>query len=334
MEDVKWNAAHKKNNIRLLRRHLSLTQKEFIEQFLTRKDGKPSMCVATFSNLESKGGSRLNEVTQTVADQLQIDPTLFCLAPETFADRLNTVLPKANDAADMAQPTAKAGNIDRLLYRLTMYFSEQLFDKRLKKGDKVESDRILAQKLGVGRSAIREALKVLDVLGMIDIRPGQGTFISNNEADFFIIPLSWSLFLNGGQIESILMVRNILEKKAAELTAEAGSEDCMEKLYDVSNRIHEAYLNQNFHDFLNCDLEFHLCIALGSGNAVIYSLIQTIGNLMKHISGTGMADQQQLHEIYEEHRRIYGAILSRDTIAAGTFMEEHLQKSMKRYNYR
>lgn len=334
MEEVKWNSTYKKDNIRLLRRHLSLTQKEFIQQYLTPEDGRPSMCVATFSNLESKGGSRLNEVTQTVAEKLQIDPTLFCLTPEKFADRLNSVLPNTKDTADISQPAAKAGNIDRLLYRLTMYFSEQLFDKRLKKGDKVESDRILAEKLGVGRSAIREALKVLDVLGMIDIRPGQGTFISNDEADFFIIPLSWSLFLNGGQIENILMVRNILEKKAAELTAEAGGEDCMEKLHGVSNRIHEAYLSQNFQDFLNCDMEFHLCIASGSGNSVIYSMIQTIGNLMKHISGTGMADQQQLQEIYEEHRLIYGAILSRDAIAAGKFMEEHLQKSMKRYNYR
>ena len=108
----------------------------------------------------------------------------------------------------------------------------------------------------------------------------------------------------------------------------------MEKLHDVSNRIHEAYLGQNFQDFLNCDLEFHLCIASGSCNAVIHSMIQTIGNLMKHVSGTGMVDQQQLQEIYEEHRLIYGAILSRDAAAAGKFMEEHLQKSMKRYNYR
>lgn len=334
MEEVNWNSTYKKDNIRLLRRHLALTQKEFIQTFLTSDDGTPSMCVATFSNLESKGGNRTSEVVLAVAEKLQIDPVLFSMAPAKFADRLHTVLPNTQDAVDIAQPPAKAGNIDRLLYRLTMYFSEQLFDKRLKKGDKIESDRILAEKLGVGRSAIREALKVLDVLGMIDIRPGQGTFISNDEADFFIIPLSWSLFLNGSQIENILMVRNLLEKKAAELTAHAADEECMEKLHDISTRIHDAYLRSDYQSFLNCDLEFHLCIAAGSGNPVIHSMIQTIGNLMKHVSGTGMADQEQLKEIHQEHRLIYGAILSRDAEAAGEFMEEHLQKSMKRYNYR
>ena len=52
----------------------------------------------------------------------------------------------------------KGGSISLLVNRLTMYFAEQIFGKRLKKGDKIESDRVLAAKMGVGRSAIREAL--------------------------------------------------------------------------------------------------------------------------------------------------------------------------------
>ena len=70
-------------------------------------------------------------------------------------------------------------------------------DKELKKGDKIESDRELAKKMNVGRSAIREALKVLDVLGMLDIRPGQGTYISSEEANF-----SLSLILSYSSMEA------------------------------------------------------------------------------------------------------------------------------------
>ena len=62
----------------------------------------------------------------------------------------------------------------------------------------------LRQNLELDVSAVREALKVLDVLGMIDIRPGQGTYISGNEANFFSsFHFSWSLFMNGNQTESI-----------------------------------------------------------------------------------------------------------------------------------
>ena len=63
-------------------------------------------------------------------------------------------------------------------------------------------------------------------------------------------------------------------------------------------------------------------------------MIQIISNLMRQISGTGMADENQLREIYEEHRLVYGAVLAHDAEAAGRYMEEHLHKSMLRYNYR
>jgi DNA-binding FadR family transcriptional regulator len=255
------------------------------------------------------------------------------MEPEQFIERLDLILPQ-NQEVDTIQQNSKKSNIDQLLNRLTMYFSEQLFDHTLKKGDKVESDRVLAQKLGVGRSAVREALKVLDILGMIDIRPGQGTFISNDETNFFVVPLSWSLFLNGAQTDNILEVRNVLEKKAVELAAKSTQEDAFQKLHDISHQLHKAYVDLNYQAFLNCDIEFHICLAECSGNQIIYSMIQIISNLMRHVSGTGMADENQLKEIYEEHRLVYGAVLAHDEEAAGRFMEEHLHKSMLRYNYR
>lgn len=327
------NPVHKKDNLRMLRRTLRMTQKEFIEKFLSDADGKPSMSIATLSNLESKDGPRMNEVILAAAHSLNMDSMLFSLPPEEFAEKIHLVLPEDAGKAVSGSGTKK-GNINQLLNRLTMYFAEQLFTKKLKKGDKIESDRVLAAKLGVGRSAIREALKVLDVLGMIDIRPGQGTYISNNETNFFIIPLSWSLFLNGSQIDNIVELRNLLEIKAATLAAECKNEQVLNKLHDVSHRIHTAFVEKDYKEFLNADLEFHICIAECSGNQVIYSMILTISNLMRHVSGTGMVDEEQLQEIYDEHQKIYGLILASDADGAAEAMREHLEKSLGRYNYR
>lgn len=328
------NPVHKKDNLRLLRRALRLTQKDFIARFLSTPEGKPLMSIATLSNLESKDGPKLNEVILTVSGSLGIDSMLFSLPSEEFIEKIHMLLP--DDAGQDAEGKngSKKGNINRLLNRLTMYFAEQIFEKNLKKGDKIESDRVLAAKLGVGRSAIREALKVLDVMGMIDIRPGQGTYISNNEADFFIVPLSWSLFLNGSQIDNIVEVRNLLEIKAAFLAASCTNEAFLDKLYDISHRIHKSYIERDYKAFLEADLEFHVCIAECSGNLVIYSMIQTISNLMRHVSGSGMVTDDQLQEIYDEHQKIYGLILARDAEGASNAMKEHLENSTGRYNYR
>lgn len=328
------NPVHKKDNLRLLRRALRLTQKEFITRFLSAPDGTPSMSIATLSNLEAKDGPRLNEVIFTVSESLSIDSMLFSMPPEEFVEKIHILLPDNTGREKGESNSGKRGSINQLLNRLTMYFAERIFDKTLKKGDKIESDRVLASKLGVGRSAIREALKVLDVLGMIDIRPGQGTYISNNESSFFIIPLSWSLFLNGSQIDNIIEVRNLMEVKAAFLAAGCTNEESLDKLYDISHRIHKSYIEKDFKEFLNADLEFHICIAECSGNQIIYSMIQTISNLMRHVSGSGMVDEKQLQEIYDEHQKIYGLILAKDAEGAAEAMTEHLKNSIVRYNYR
>ncbi len=332
---TEMNPINKKENLRLLRSALRLTQKEFIERFLTFADGKPSMSIATYSNLESKDGGRMNEVILAVSESLGIDSMLFSIPPEEFAEKIQMILPD-DVLGNMAEGNhmRKGGSISLLVNRLTMYFAEQIFGKRLKKGDKIESDRVLAAKMGVGRSAIREALKVLEVLGMIDIRPGQGTYISNHEASFFVVPLSWSLFLNGNQIDSIVEVRNLLEVKAAYLAAGCTDEEILGKLYEISHRLHRAYAERDFKEFLNEDLEFHICVAECSGNQIIYSMIQTISNLMRHVSGSGMVDEGQLKDIYEEHQKVYGLILAKDARGASEAMKEHLEKSTGRYNYR
>lgn len=323
---------YKKENLRILRRHLGLTQKEFIAHFLN--DDEKKMSIATFSNLETKGGSRLNDVILKTADKISVDSMIFTMDSQEFAEQLSFLLPNEKDVRQIQKQGAKNNGINHLINRLTMYFAQKIMDGKLKKGDKIESDRELAVVLNVGRSAIREAMKVLDVLGMVEIRPGQGTYISSNEADFFIIPLSWSLFLNGSQIDNIITVRNLLETKAAELVAGCEDVNTLHELSEVSHRMQQALMEGDHNDFLEGDLDFHICIARCSGNDVIYTMIQTISNLMRHVSGTGMIYEEQLQEIYDEHQKIYGSILTHDTGAARDAMSDHLSKSKERYRYR
>ena len=334
MEKSKRSPTYKKDNLRYLRRYMGLTQKEFIMNFLSEESGLPCMSIATYSNLESRGGVRLNDVVLSVAKQLSVDSMIFSMDSAEFAEKIDMLLPSQERTRQIRENGMRKGNINQLLYRLTMYFADQIFDHKLKKGDQIESDRVLAAKLSVGRSAIREALKVLDVLGMIDIRPGQGTYISNDETNFFIIPLSWSLFLNGKQVENILTVRNLLEVKAAERAAECTDTEALKNLKVVDEKMNRAYAQQDYKAFLETDLEFHQGIARCSQNTVILSMMQTISSLMRHVSGSGMVNAQQLKESEEEHSRIYDCILRHDGKGAAEAMKYHLERAAGRYNYR
>lgn len=339
MVEGKYNSVYKKDNIRQVRRTLKMTQKEFLEYFLMKENGKTAMSVATLSNLESKGGDRLNEVISAVSGRLQLDSMMFSLEPQEFLQNLETCLNSHQADEDLFYKSEKKGNISQLVNRLTMYFADEILEGRLKRGDQIESDRELAKKLNVGRSAVREALKVLDVFGMIDIRLGQGTYITSRETNFFSVPLSWSLFLDGTQVKSILQVRGALELRAVQLAAQCEDKNKLDKLTDIYYRMQKTFqeskdtdnLQHALQETLNADIEFHTCIAECSGNPIILSMLTTIRNFLKRVSGTGMVDAEQLQAVVEEHQKLYGAIISGNVDAATETMMKHLAASMARY---
>lgn len=339
MVEGKYNSVYKKDNIRQVRRTLKMTQKEFLEYFLMKENGKTAMSVATLSNLESKGGDRLNEVISAVSGRLQLDSMMFSLEPQEFLQNLETCLNSHQADEDLFYKSEKKGNISQLVNRLTMYFADEILEGRLKRGDQIEPDRELAKKLNVGRSAVREALKVLDVLGMIDIRLGQGTYITSRETNFFSVPLSWSLFLDGTQVKSILQVRGALELRAVQLAAQCEDKNKLDKLTDIYYRMQKTFqeskdtdnLQHALQETLNADIEFHTCIAECSGNPIILSMLTTIRNFLKRVSGTGMVDAEQLQAVVEEHQKLYGAIISGNVDAATETMMKHLAASMARY---
>ncbi len=339
MVEGKYNSVYKKDNIRQIRRALKMTQKEFLEYFLMKDDGKPVMSVATLSNLESKGGERLNEVITAVCTRLQLDSMMFSLEPQEFLQNLESFLSNYQSDDNLFDKSEKKGNISQLVNRLTMYFADEMLEGRLKRGDQIESDRELAKKLNVGRSAIREALKVLDVLGMIDIRLGQGTYISSRESNFFSIPLSWSLFLDGAQMQSILQVRGALEIRAAQLATHCKDEQKLARLTDIYYRMQKTFqeskengnIQSALQDTLDSDIEFHTCIADCSGNPIILSMLTTIRNLLKRVSGTGIIDVNQMQAVVEEHQKLYGAIISGNEADVTAAMMKHLSSSMDRY---
>ena len=322
-------------NLKIFRLSLNMTQKQFLDAFLTSDNGEPTMSVATYSNIESKGGTRLMEIIGIICSQLYIDPEMFSLGVKEFTGTLES-LASTNEKlnAYLRRDNQNQDATTQLVNRLTMYFADEIMSGRLKRGDQIATDRMLAAQLGVSRSSIREALKVLSILGMIDIRMGQGMYLVGQESQFFSVPLSWSLFLDASQIDEILVVREMLELKSAELAAECQDEILLSKLTAVYHKMYRSYKGQDLASTLELDMEFHSCIAECSGNKIILSMLQTIRNLMHRVSGTGLVDGVQLHDVFSEHRKIYGAIISQNKELAVTMMKEHLANSSHRYAFK
>lgn len=195
-------------------------------------------------------------------------------------------------------------------------------------GSRLPPERALAERLGVGRSAVREALAALEVLGIVAVRPGSGTYIRDSMSELLPTTLSWGLMLAADHTGQLSEVRSGLEVQAATLAAVRGSEEDLEDL-----RSHLEAMEASLDDlpgFVQADARFHLRVARASGNAALSDLLQTIRSLLRVWVERHLRDREQAATAAREHRAVYEAIAARDPAAAERAMRDHMVTAGRR----
>lgn len=199
----------------------------------------------------------------------------------------------------------------------------------LKKGDKLPTERALAEQLGVSRTSIREALRSLEMVGLVESRQGEGNFIGGNIRGNFFEPLSVMFMLNHGDPRDILELRMVIEVEAASLAAKRvkkeGREEDVKELNDIMQKLRNA---SNEEDSSNMDLQLHYKISEITGNYLIMMLLDTISSLMETFieSARGMIlqDSENKEKLFSEHQNLVDAISAGDSRKAVKAMRAHL----------
>jgi len=109
----------------------------------------------------------------------------------------------------------------------------------LKPGDKLLSERELAERLQVSRASVREALRALEMMGFVEIRTGEGTFVREACSDAIIQPLAMFISIERGNFFEIYEVRKIFETAAARLAAERATSDELQKIAEALRQMEE-----------------------------------------------------------------------------------------------
>ena len=187
-------------------------------------------------------------------------------------------------------------------------------------GTKLPNEYELAEQYGVGRSTIREAVKSLVSKGILEVRRGAGTYITNKvflESD----PLGLARFQDKYQLAMELFdVRILLEPEIAEMACENATEEEKQELKELCDEVERLYLNGKNH--IQKDMEFHTCIAKCSKNRVIEVLIPVIHTAVTTFAN--LTHRKLMQETIETHRQIAEAILRGDSIGAKCAMIMHL----------
>jgi len=189
-------------------------------------------------------------------------------------------------------------------------------------GDRIPSERELSQMLGVGRASLREALKALEIMGMIETRLGEGTFVCGR-SEFLSRPLLWAITgSSSDDTRQLVEARRCLEVEMAGWAAQRATPP---ELAEIDRYVEEMKSSTDA-EFLEADLAFHLAVGKAAHNEIFMSALHLIRNLMRQWIGR-ILDVHGIPEMaLEHHRAIYEAIKARDVSGARTAMRNHLDK--------
>lgn len=191
-----------------------------------------------------------------------------------------------------------------------------------KANDMIPAEKELASMFGVGRSTVREAVKSLAVMGVIESRPGEGSFLRQPPSEVLAGSLMWGLLLSERNLDDLLEARVLLEVECVGKAAEHRGEDVPEKLYEIIESMKSSF--GDYSRFMLLDNEFHVLLAKSSGNILYSTMTETIQGLVRTWYSATYNIPGTMDKTIGEHQRIVDAVKARESVAAKKAMWDHL----------
>jgi GntR family transcriptional repressor for pyruvate dehydrogenase complex len=200
---------------------------------------------------------------------------------------------------------------------------ERLILKKLQPGDKLPSERELAEMLQVSRGSIRDAIRGLELMGMVEPRQGAGTIVREVSAESLTNPFANALKHRQELVGELLDFRKMLEPPLAARAATHASPDEISEMEEILQR-QEAKLSQGEASIAE-DAEFHYSVALASGNSVVLKVLDILMDLLRETRKRSLQVKGRPQKSLAGHRRILAAIKRRDAEAAKAAMRRHIE---------
>ena len=193
----------------------------------------------------------------------------------------------------------------------------------LRPGDRLPREADLAERLGLSRNSLREAVRALSLIRVLDVRQGDGTYVTSLRPDVLLETVAFVIdFHRDDSVLHLLEVRRILEPAATAMAAMAMSDDDLAGLGELLESMAKA---ADLNELIEGDLEFHRRIAAGAGNAVLASLIDSLSApTLRARIWRGLTQEGATARTHEQHLAIHAALLSRQPEVARAWATVHI----------
>ncbi|MBX6360845.1 MAG: FadR family transcriptional regulator [Acidobacterium ailaaui] len=222
----------------------------------------------------------------------------------------------------------QAIKIEKPVDKIIRQIKHLIASGQLKPGDKLPPERVLAERMGVGRSYVRDAIRKLEFYGLVKTYPQNGTYISNYNIGILEGLLIDVINLNTDDFASLIEVRYYLEIMIASLAAERRTEEDIQEMRNALDAYERKVVNGE--SAVEEDLFFHLKIVHATGNPVFESIMLILlPDLIRYIVEKRICEDGRSQRALLEHKKILKAIEDKSSSQAGRAMAEHLNEIMQ-----
>lgn len=191
-------------------------------------------------------------------------------------------------------------------------------------GDRIPAERQLGQSLGVGRASLREALKALEIMGMIETRLGDGTYVCQR-SEFLSRPLLWAITSSSEtEVHELVEARKLIETELAGLAADRVTPEDLKQIGAQLDRMERSV--NGLGEFLQADIEFHLAVGQAAHNSILMNALHLIRNLLQEWIGSTLQEEGIAQIALEQHKAIFLAVAKKNGAAARAAMSGHLEE--------
>ncbi|MBN1935844.1 MAG: FadR family transcriptional regulator [Anaerolineae bacterium] len=218
---------------------------------------------------------------------------------------------------------------DNLYKQVADRIQELIVSESLHPGDKLPGERELAERMGVSRTVVREAIRVLSVRGLVKTKSGCGTYVRELNASDVSAPMA--LFFRLRQSKTLLCdvyeVRRVIEVEAAGLAAERATGDDLDAMQETIDALSGA--PQNLEQFVQLDLDFHLALAAAAHNDLLAMLLYPITNLWQEVIHISYQVPDAVQNAIFYHGAILEHLRARDVAGSRQAMLAHIRRSQE-----
>lgn len=216
------------------------------------------------------------------------------------------------------EPINKKSTVDLAVEKLTEYIR----GGHIQIGQKLPAETALCKELNISRTTVREAYRVLQSQGYLELRPGKGAFVRSKDRDFIQEAAEW-ISSHKVQSSDYLYVRLVLEPMVVRLAAQKATEQDVEELTQIHDQFMEACKNKDSDTLALLDAEFHSRIAKISGNDLLIAIMRIVNYYFKILRQNSFRFEHHVMHAIEPHQNILNAIAEKQPEQAVKACTDH-----------